>query len=76
VKRQRGFVDEIMLVSHADPEHVVALSFWSSKAEQYQREEYQTIHDELRHLFEGEPEIRTFDVHTSMGHKISAQKAA
>ena len=62
----------------ADPDHVVALSFWNIKedAEQYQREEYQTIHDELRHLFEGEPEIRTFDVHTSMGHKISAQKAA
>ena len=62
----------------ADPDHVVSLSFWNIKedAEQYQREEYHTIHDELRHLFEGEPEIRTFDVHTSMGHKISAQKAA
>jgi hypothetical protein len=30
----------------------------------------------LTPLLETEPEIRTFDVHTSIGHKITAEKAA
>src|SRR6266404_1858449 len=78
LKKQRGFVDEIVLVSHADPDRVLALSFWNKQedAEQYQREQYQKIHDTLRHLIEAEPEVRTFDVHTSIGHKITAEKAA
>ena len=78
LKKQHGFVDEIVLVSHADPDRVLALSFWNKQedAEQYQREQYQKIHDTLRHLLEAEPEVRTFDVHTSIGHKITAEKAA
>jgi len=56
----------------------LALSFWNKQedAEQYQREQYQKIHDTLRDLIEAEPEIRTFDVHTSTCHKIVAEKAA
>jgi heme-degrading monooxygenase HmoA len=78
LKKQRGFVDEIVLVSHGQPDRVLALSFWNTgeDAEQYQREQYQKIHDMLRHLFEAEPEIRTFDVHTSTTHRIAAGKAA
>src|SRR6267143_3476778 len=66
LKKQRGFVDEIVLVSHANPDRVLALSFWNKQedAEQYQREQYQKIHDTLRHFLEAEPEVRTFDVHT------------
>jgi heme-degrading monooxygenase HmoA len=78
LKKQRGFVDEIVLISHTEPDRVLALSFWKKRedAEQYQREKYQKIHDALRHLIEAEPVIRTFDVHTSIGHKIATQKAA
>jgi heme-degrading monooxygenase HmoA len=78
LKKQHGFVDEIVLVSHGQPDRVFALSFWNTgeDAERYQREQYQKIHDTLRHLFEAEPEIRTFDVHTSTCHKIAAEKAA
>jgi heme-degrading monooxygenase HmoA len=78
LKKQQGFVDEIVLVSNADPNRVFALSFWNTQedAERYQREQYQKIHDMLRDLLETEPEIRTFQVHTSMGHKIVAGKAA
>ena len=78
LKKQRGFVDEIVLVSSGDPDRVVALSFWNKKedAEEYQREQYQKIHDTLRHLLETEPDIRTFDVHTSTTHKITAKQAA
>ncbi len=78
LKKQRGFVDEIVLVSSGDPNRVLALSFWNKKedAEEYQREQYQKIHDSVKHLLETEPEIRAFDVHSSTTHKIAAEKAA
>jgi heme-degrading monooxygenase HmoA len=78
LKKQRGFVDEIVLVSSGEPDRVLALSFWDKKedAEEYQREKYQKIHDTLRHLLEIEPTIRTFDVHTSIAHKVTAKQAA
>jgi len=78
LKKQRGFVDEIVLVSHAEPDRILALSFWNKKedADQYQRKQYQSIHDALRHVLETEPEIRTFNVHTSTRHNIAAEKAA
>ncbi len=78
LKKQRGFVDEIVLVSSGKSDQVLALSFWNRRddAEEYQRNEYQKIHDTVRHLLETEPEIRTFDVHTSTTHKIAASKAA
>jgi len=77
-EKQHGFVDEIVLVSSAEPDRVLALSFWDKKedAEEYQREKYQKIHDTLRHLLETEPTIRTFDVHTSIAHKVTAKQAA
>jgi len=78
LKKQHGFVDEVVLISHADPNRVLALSFWNKQedAERYQREQYQKIHETVRHLLEAEPEIRTFDVHTSMAYKIAAERAA
>jgi heme-degrading monooxygenase HmoA len=78
LKKQRGFVDETVLVSDAEPDHVLALSFWNKRedAEQYHREQYPKIHDTLRHLLDTEPVIRTFDVHTSTTHRIAAGKAA
>src|ERR1700694_2034745 len=52
LKKQRGFVDEIVLVSSGEPDRVLALSFWNKRedAEEYQRKQYQKIHDTLRHL--------------------------
>ena len=78
LKKQSGFVDEIVLVSSGQPDRVLALSFWNKKedAEEYRRENYQKIHDTVRHLLETEPEIRTFDVHTSTAHKVTAKQAA
>jgi heme-degrading monooxygenase HmoA len=78
LKKQRGFVDEIVLVSSGKSDQVLALSFWNERedADVYQRDQYQKIHDTVRHLLETEPEIRTFDVHTSTTHKIAASKAA
>ena len=78
LKKQRGFVDETLLVSDAPDNRILALSFWSTReaAERYQRERFPTVHDIVRPLLESEPLIRTFEVHTSTTHRISAGKAA
>ena len=78
LKKQPGFVDEIVLVSDADSNRVLALSFWktSEDAERYQREKYNSVRATLQSLLEAEPVVRTFEVHTSTGHKITAGKAA
>ena len=78
LKKQTGFVDETVLVSDAESNRIVALSFWNSKedAEKYHRERYPAIHEMVRHLLEAEPVIRTFNVDSSTTHKIEAGKAA
>jgi len=78
LKKQSGFVDEIVLVSDAERDRVLALSFWKTRedADRYHQEQYNTVREKLQHLIDAEPVIRTFDVHTSTGHKIAAGKAA
>jgi heme-degrading monooxygenase HmoA len=78
LKKQKGFVDETVLVSDKEDNRVLSLSFWNSRedAEEYHRAEYQKVHDLVRHLLEAEPMIRTFDVHTSTTHRSAAGKAA
>ena len=78
LKKQKGFVDETVLVSDTEDNRVLSLSFWNSKedAERYQREQYPAIHEMVRHLLETEPVIRTFNVDSSTTHKIAAGKAA
>src|SRR4029077_6422933 len=77
LKKQKGFVDETVLVSDKEDNRVLSLSFWNRRedAEEYHRVEYQKVHDLVRHLLEAEPMIRTFDVHTSTTHRIAAGKA-
>ena len=78
LKRQPGFMDEMVLVSDVEPDRVLALSFWKTRgdAERYQREHYKNVQESLRHLLKTEPNVRTFEVHTSTGHKIASGKAA
>jgi len=78
LKKQKGFVDETVLVSDKDDNRVLSLSFCKTKedAEEYQRAEYQKIKEMVQHLLEAEPMIRTFDVHSSTTHRIAAGKAA
>ena len=78
LKKQAGFVDETLLVSDAEPNRILALSFWNSKedAERYQREQFPAIHEMVRHLLAAEPVIRTFNVDSSTTHRIAAGKAA
>jgi quinol monooxygenase YgiN len=78
LKKQRGFVDETVLVSDTQPNRLLGLSFWNNKkdAERYHQEQYPKIHEMLKSLLETEPVIQTFDVHTSTTHRIVAGKAA
>jgi heme-degrading monooxygenase HmoA len=78
LKKQRGFVDETVLVSDTEPTRVLGLSFWNSRddADRYHREQYPKIHETLKPLLETEPVIRTFDVHSSTTHRIASGKAA
>jgi hypothetical protein len=57
---------------------LLGISFWDKRedAEQYHREQYPKVQETVRHLLEAEPVVRTFDVHTYVGQKIAASKAA
>lgn len=78
LKKQSGFVDETVLASDTESNRVLALSFWNAKedAERYHREQYPKISEMLSHLLDGDPVIRTFEVHTSTTHRLIAGKAA
>jgi quinol monooxygenase YgiN len=78
LKKQKGFVDETVLVSDTESSRILGLSFWNSKedAERYHREQFPKIQEMLKPLIEADPVIRTFDVHTSTTHRIVSGKAA
>ena len=77
LKKQKGFVDETVLVSDKEDNRVLSLSFWKTRedAEEYHRAEYQKIKEMVQHLLEAEPMIRTFDVHSSTTHRIATKAA-
>src|SRR4029077_7063058 len=74
LKKQKGFVDETVLVSDKEDNRVLSLSFWNTRedAEEYHRAQYEKVHEMVRHLLDAEPVIRTFDVHSSTTHRIAA----
>ncbi len=78
LKKQTGFVDEIVLNSDTEPERVISVSFWKRRedAEQYHEREYATIRDLVRPMLEADPVIRTFNVSSWTTHKIAAGTAA
>jgi heme-degrading monooxygenase HmoA len=78
LKKQPGFLDEVVLVSDNEPDQILGISFWDTKndAELYQREHFTTIKDSIRHLLEDEPVVRTFAVQTYTGQMTAKHKAA
>ena len=78
LRGQSGFVDEIVLVSDTEPDHILALSFWNRQqdAEGYNKEGYPKINELIAHLVETSPTVKTFNVDASTIHKIAAGKAA
>jgi heme-degrading monooxygenase HmoA len=75
---QAYFPSVMVLVSDRDDNRVFGISFWDTRedAEQYHRTDYPKAQETVRPLLDAEPVIRTFDVHSSTTHKISAYKAA
>jgi quinol monooxygenase YgiN len=78
LKTQRGFMDEIVLISTSESNRVLGMSFWKNPedAELYRREEYHKVEELLRPLLEKAPKVHTFDVDTFTTHKIAMGKAA
>jgi heme-degrading monooxygenase HmoA len=78
LKKQQGFQDELVLVSTNDPQQLLAESFWKSRedAERYHRDQFQKIREIMQDVLATAPVVDTYDVETSMSHRISAGKAA
>jgi hypothetical protein len=72
LKQQKGFVDELLLVT-PDKKEVVAISLWEKKenAEIYNRELYPEVEKMLEKFIEGFPIIKNFVAEYSMFHKIA-----
>lgn len=78
LRKQPGFVDETVMVSETEPHRILALSFWNTRedAQRYEREQFDTVQKIVQQLLEAAPVVRTFDVHTSTAHKVTAKQAA
>jgi len=78
LKQQPGFMDEIVLISTAETNRVLGMSFWKNPedAELYRRQEYHKVEDLLRPLLETAPKVHTFDVEIFTTHRIAMGKAA
>ncbi len=72
LKKQKGFVDELLLVT-PDKSEVVAISLWEKKecAEVYNRELYPKIEKMLDPFIIGVPIIKNLEAEYSSFHKIA-----
>jgi heme-degrading monooxygenase HmoA len=77
LKKQQGFVDEIVLVSSTDPNHVLAQSFWNSRedAERYNRDQFPKIREMMQDVLASPPAVETYDVDTYATHRITSKAA-
>lgn len=78
LKKQQGFLDEIVLVSTTDPNQIVGQSFWNTRedAERYNRDQFPKIREMVQDVLTGTPAVETYDVDMSTTHHIIAGKAA
>jgi heme-degrading monooxygenase HmoA len=73
LKKQKGFMDELLLVT-PEKKELVAISLWETKehAEIYHRELYPKVEKMLEKYFEGAPAIKHFEEQYATFHKIAA----
>jgi heme-degrading monooxygenase HmoA len=78
LKKQQGFVEEVLLFETADPDRGVGLSFWETKqdAEKYQRDVFPRLVNSVQQYIQNPPTVRSFDVEASEKFRIVAGKAA
>jgi hypothetical protein len=72
LRRQNGFVDELLLVT-PEKKEVVAISLWETKeyAETYTREVYPQIEKIVARFIEGVPTVKKFETQYSTFHKVA-----
>jgi hypothetical protein len=77
LRRQKGFQDEIALVTPGGAD-AVAISVWDLKdnAETYARNGYPDVLKALRDVVEGTPQVQTYEVANSTFHKTVAHSTA
>ncbi len=78
LKKQPGFVDEILLFGTAEADLGVGLCFWKTKeeAEHYHREVFPKVAGSVQHLINGSPTVRPFNVEAAETFRIAAGRAA
>src|SRR5271157_2056652 len=76
LRKQKGFQDEITLVS-ANGTEAVGISLWDQKenAEAYNRGTYPQVLKSLEKVVDGTPHVQTYEVANSTFHKIAARTA-
>jgi hypothetical protein len=72
LRRQKGFLDELLLVT-PEKREVEAISLWESKeyAETYNRELYPQIEKIMARFIEGIPVVKNFEAKYSTFHKAA-----
>ena len=72
LRRQKGFLDELVLVT-PEKREVVAISLWETKeyAETYTREVYPQIEKIVARFIEGIPVVKKFEAEYSTFHKVA-----
>jgi heme-degrading monooxygenase HmoA len=78
LKKQQGFVDEILLLGSTEQDSGVGLSFWKTReeAERYHRSTFPRLTSAVQHLMNGSPTVRSFNVESSETFHIATEKAA
>jgi len=77
LRKQKGFLDELTLISQGGKE-IYAYSFWESSedAERYNRTAFAEVTGLLTDLIEGTVRVHTYMVANSTFHKIAAAAAS
>jgi len=77
LRKQKGFMDEITLIT-PDGTEAVGISLWDRKknAAGYYRTTYPHVLELLAKVVEATPEVKSYDVTNSTYHKIAARAAA
>jgi heme-degrading monooxygenase HmoA len=78
LKQQPGFVEAIALTPETEPDQVVGISVWNSKADadRFTQGQSQQLLESYKHLLQAEPTFRSFHVEGSTTEIASARAAS
>ncbi len=79
LQRQPGYLDGVGLVSEADPNTGISVTFWKTREDAerfYGGNEFARLRQRLTPYLRGEPTVHTYTVETSTHHGIAAGRVA